>query len=45
MLWIKNVLVFPAGSGIDIYYALCNNIHFSVYGISGVSDHAEYVYD
>lgn len=41
----RNVLIFPAGSGIDVYYALRNNIHFSVYGISGVSDHAEYVYD
>lgn len=41
-----NVLIFPAGSenGIDIYDSLKYNIHFNVYGASGKSDHAEFIY-
>lgn len=42
----KNVLIFPAGSenAIDSYRAVKDNIHFNVYGASGKSDHAEYIY-
>ena len=47
MLDKKNVLVFPAGSqnGLDIYRAIKNNIHFSVFGLSGIDDHARFIYE
>ena len=40
----KNVLIFPAGSSMDTYKALKDNIHFNVFGASGRSDHSEYIY-
>lgn len=40
----KNVLIFPAGSSMDTYKALKDNIHFNVFGASGKRDHAEYIY-
>ncbi|WP_078594298.1 ATP-grasp domain-containing protein [Evansella clarkii] len=41
-----NVLIFPAGSetGIEIYNSLKYNLHFNVFGASGVGDHAKYIY-
>ena len=42
----KNVLIFPAGSeiGIEIFHSLNVNHHVRVFGASGKSDHAEYLY-
>lgn len=42
-----NVLVFPAGSeiGIEIYNSLKYSHHVELFGVSGKSDHASYVYD
>lgn len=42
-----NVLVFPAGSeiGLEIYNSLKYNLHIELFGASGKSDHAEYIYD
>jgi hypothetical protein len=42
----KNVLIFPAGSeiGLEIYRSLRYNLHVDVYGASGKSDHAKFVY-
>lgn len=41
-----NVLIFPAGAenAIEIYESLVCNIHFNVFGASGKSDHASYLY-
>ncbi|MBW1791818.1 MAG: ATP-grasp domain-containing protein [Deltaproteobacteria bacterium] len=41
-----HVLVFPAGSeiGLEIFNSLKYNHHVEVYGASGKSDHASYVY-
>jgi hypothetical protein len=42
-----NVLIFPAGSeiGIEIFHSLKYNLHFEIYGASGKSDHAGFLYD
>jgi hypothetical protein len=42
-----NVLVFPAGSeiGLEIHNSLKCNLHIELFGASGKSDHAKYVYD
>jgi len=42
-----NVLIFPAGAelALEIYYSLRFNLHVEVFGASGKSDHAKYVYD
>ncbi|WP_299270997.1 ATP-grasp domain-containing protein [uncultured Psychrosphaera sp.] len=42
----KNVLIFPAGSeiGIEIFNSLKYNHHFELFGASGKSDHASYMY-
>lgn len=42
-----NVLIFPAGSeiGLEIYNSLKYNLHVELFGASGKSDHAVYVYD
>src|ERR1700679_3189454 len=42
-----NVLVFPAGSeiGMEIYNSLKYNLHVELFGASGTSDHARYLYD
>jgi predicted ATP-grasp superfamily ATP-dependent carboligase len=41
-----NVLIFPAGSeiGLEILNSLKYNLHFNVYGASGMEDHAKLVY-
>jgi predicted ATP-grasp superfamily ATP-dependent carboligase len=41
-----NVLIFPAGSeiGIEIFHSLKYNLHFNIFGASGRSDHAKYLY-
>lgn len=41
-----NVLIFPAGtaSALDIYASLKYSSHFDVFGASGKSDHAEFIY-
>ncbi len=41
-----NVLIFPAGSenAIEIYESLCQHIDIEVFGASGKSDHAVYLY-
>lgn len=41
------VLIFPAGSeiGLEIYHALKYSHHVEVFGASGKSDHAAFVYD
>lgn len=41
------VLIFPAGSeiGLEIYHALKYSHHVELFGASGKSDHAAYVYD
>lgn len=43
---LKHILIFPAGSasGLEIYQAIKDNIHFEAYGASSKTDHAEYVY-
>jgi hypothetical protein len=44
---IKNrALIFPAGSeiGLEIYRSLRYNLHVDVYGASGKSDHARFIY-
>jgi hypothetical protein len=40
------VLIFPAGSeiGLEILNSLKYNLHFNVYGASGMEDHAKLVY-
>lgn len=40
------VLIFPAGSenALEIYNSLKYNLHFEVYGLSGKSDHAKFIY-
>ena len=42
----KNVLIFPAGAenAMDIYRSLKYNLHFNVFGASGIRDHAAFVY-
>lgn len=42
-----NILVFPAGAelALEIYNSLRYNLHIEVFGASGKSDHAKYVYD
>ena len=41
------VLIFPAGSeiGLEIYHSLKYSHHVEVFGLSGKSDHAVFVYD
>jgi len=41
------VMIFPAGSeiGLEIYNSLKYNLHVELFGISGKSDHAKYIYD
>ena len=41
-----NVLIYPAGSenAMEVYYSLKYNIHFTVFGATRVSNHAEYIY-
>jgi hypothetical protein len=41
-----NVLIFPAGSesAMDIYDSLKYNLHFNVFGASGKTDHASFIY-
>ena len=41
------VLIFPAGSeiGLEIYNALKYSHHIEIYGASGKSDHAAFIYD
>jgi hypothetical protein len=43
----KNVLIFPAGSeiAIEIFHSLKYNLHFDIFGASGKSDHAGFLYD
>lgn len=43
----RNVLIFPAGSeiGLEIYNSLKYSHHLQVFGASGKSDHAAYVYE
>ncbi len=43
----KKVLVFPCGSEIalEIYRAMCYDIHFELWGASSVSDHGKFVYE
>jgi len=42
-----NVLIFPAGSeiGLEIFNSLRYNLHVALFGASGKSDHAKYIYD
>ena len=42
----NKVLIFPAGSeiGLEIYRSLRYSLHVDVYGVSGKSDHARFVY-
>ena len=42
-----NILIFPAGSeiGIEIFHSLKYSHHINVFGASGKSDHAEFIYD
>ncbi|GHB62124.1 carbamoylphosphate synthase large subunit short form [Psychrosphaera saromensis] len=42
----KNVLIFPAGSeiGIEVFNSLKYTHHFELFGASGKSDHASYMY-
>jgi hypothetical protein len=43
----RKVLIFPAGSeiGLEIYHSLKYSHHVDVFGLSGKSDHAAFVYD
>lgn len=43
----QHVLIFPAGSeiAIEIFHSLRYNLHFEVFGASGKSDHAGFLYD
>jgi hypothetical protein len=43
----RNVLIFPAGSeiGMEIYHSLKYSHHVEVYGASGKSDHASFMYE
>jgi hypothetical protein len=43
----RKVLIFPAGSeiGLEIYHSLKYSHHVEVFGLSGKSDHAAFVYD
>lgn len=47
MIRKRNVLIFPAGSeiGLEILNSLKYSHHVTVYGASGKSDHASFVYD
>ena len=42
----NKALIFPAGSeiGLEIYRSLRYNLHADVYGVSGKSDHARFIY-
>lgn len=42
----KPILIFPAGSeiGIEIFHS-CKYSHINLFGASGKSDHAEFIYD
>lgn len=42
-----NVMIFPAGAenAMEIYYAIKENVNIEVYGASGKSDHAKFIYD
>ncbi len=44
---MKKVLVYPCGTeiGLEIYRALCNSIHYEVWGGSCSYDHGRFVYD
>lgn len=41
------VLIFPCGAenALEIYYAIKDNVNIEVFGASGKSDHASYIYD
>ena len=41
-----NVLIFPAGAenALEIFYSLRFNIHLNVFGASGKTDHAKFIY-
>lgn len=43
---MKKVLVYPCGTeiGLEIYRALCNSIHYEIYGGSSSYDHGRFVY-
>jgi len=43
---MKRVLIFPCGSevGLELYRALADSIHFTVFGASSVDDHGKFVY-
>ncbi len=47
MIKKNNILIFPAGSeiGLEIHNSLKYNLHVELYGASGKSDHAKYIYD
>jgi hypothetical protein len=47
MIEKTNVMIFPAGAeiAIEIFHSLRYNLHFDVYGVSGKSDHAAFLYD
>ena len=47
MITKQRVLIFPAGSeiGLEIFNSLKYNMHVELFGASGKSDHAEYIYD
>lgn len=47
MIKKHNVLIFPAGSeiGLEIYSSLKYSHHVNMYGASGKSDHASFIYD
>ena len=43
----KKVLVYPCGTeiGLEVYKAVCNSIHFELYGGSCSYDHGRFVYE
>lgn len=43
----KKVLVYPCGTeiGLEVYKAVCNSIHFELYGGSSSYDHGRFVYE
>ena len=47
MIAKRKVLIFPAGSeiGLEIFHSLKYSHHVEVFGLSGKSDHAAFVYD
>lgn len=47
MISKRKVLIFPAGSeiGLEIYNSLKYSHHVEVFGLSGKSDHAAFIYD